>query len=126
MAKGEQRLVITPAKVLACMTPDTTYTLVQIARLIGIGPPEAQRMLSACVAKGSVKELRDGKRAAYRLRTDEDIRHERERAERSNTLPQGVLQGYDAEHRRFREMCMASRRPLSGRANGKDDSEPDE
>ncbi|CAE6865542.1 hypothetical protein R75461_08251 [Paraburkholderia nemoris] len=103
----------------ACV-PGTLYTSVQIARLIGIGPPEAQRILSACVAKGTVKESRDGRLAAYRLRTEEDIRREREWAVQ-NTLPKGVLQGYDAAMRRFRDTCMATRGPLSGSANGNGD-----
>ncbi|MCI0151925.1 hypothetical protein KNO81_39495 [Paraburkholderia sediminicola] len=120
MTKAEQKLAITPATVLACMTPGTLYTSVQIARLIGTGPPEAQRMLSACVATGTVKESRDGRRAVYRLRTEEDIQGERERAER-NMLPKGVLRGYDAVNRRFQDLCMASRRPVSGSPNSDDE-----
>ncbi|CAE6854760.1 hypothetical protein R75461_07652 [Paraburkholderia nemoris] len=125
MTKAEKRRASTSAQVVECMTPDTVYSLAQIARLIGTGPPEAQRLLSACVAKGKVKESRAGKRAAYSLRTEEDIRIERERAA-LNTLPRGVLQGYDVTHRRFRELCMATRGPLPGAPDRNVDGPPDE
>ncbi|MCI0150805.1 hypothetical protein KNO81_33600 [Paraburkholderia sediminicola] len=95
MTKAEKRPALTPAQVVECMTPGTLYSLAQIARLMGTGPPEALRMLSACVAKGTVKESRDGRRVVYRLRTEEDIQSERERVVQ-NTLPKGVLRSIAA------------------------------
>ena len=123
MTNAKQTSAATQAKVLACMTPGTTYTVPQIARLLGTGSAEAQRLLAGCVARGKVKESRDGKRAAYRQRTEEDLHREREQAER-HAFPPGELQGYDAAMRRFRDMCMATRRSLSGSPNGNGDSEP--
>ena len=112
MTKAEQKPALTPAKVLACMAPGTTYTVSQVARLLGTRPPEAQRLLSGCVVRGKVKEAREDRRRVYRVPTEDELRRERDRVTRS-ALSQGTLQGYEAEHRRFQELCMTTRRPLS-------------
>ncbi|SIO72580.1 hypothetical protein SAMN05444172_9029 [Burkholderia sp. GAS332] len=113
MTKGKEKLVITPATVLACMTPGTRYTLPQIARLGGTNTAEVTRLLSGLILRGAVKQTSDGKHNIYCVQTEDEIRQERERAA-SHILSQGVLQGYEAEHRRFRELCMAARTPLPG------------
>lgn len=125
MSNTERKPALTPAMVVQCMTPGTSYSLVQIAKLIGTSAPEAQRQLSACVARGTVKESREGKRAAYSLRTEDDILRERERVAR-NVLQRGVLQGYDATLQRFRELCVASRAPQAGSPNNDSNKESHE
>ncbi|MGF6604971.1 hypothetical protein P3T23_009727 [Paraburkholderia sp. GAS448] len=115
MTNAEQKPPLTPAKVLACMTPGTPYTGRQIARLAGYSTAEVLKVLYGCVARGMVRQTRDGGHSVYCVPTEEDIRHERERADRY-ALPTAILQGYDAANRRFQEACMASRRPLSGQA----------
>ncbi|CAE6845378.1 hypothetical protein R75461_07226 [Paraburkholderia nemoris] len=125
MKNTEQKPALTAARVMECMTPGTSYSGRQLSRLVGYNQPEVQTVLSACVARGIVRQTRDGGRSIYRVPTEEEIRHERERLER-RAFPPGELQGYDAVMRRFREMCMATRVPLSGSANGKGNSEPHE
>jgi len=93
------------------MIPGKLYTPPQIARLVGAGRAEALRVLSGCVVKGLVQQMRDGGRNVYRGLTEEETLCERERGTRS-AFPQGTLQGYEAEHRRFQKLCMATRRPL--------------
>ncbi|MGF6604867.1 DNA-binding MarR family transcriptional regulator [Paraburkholderia sp. GAS448] len=113
MTKAVQKPALTPAKVLAYLTPGTSYTGQQIARLAGYSTPEVQKVLAGCVGRGMVRQTRDGGHSVYCVPTEEDIRQERERADRY-ALPTAILQGYDAANRRFQETCMASRRPLQG------------
>ncbi|CAE6845261.1 hypothetical protein R75461_07220 [Paraburkholderia nemoris] len=102
------------------MTPGTPYTGQQVARLTGYSLPEVQRVLSGCVARGIVRQTRDDRHSVYRVPTEEEILRAGVQM-LGHALPQTILQGYDAEHRRFREMCMASRRPVSGRPNSDDE-----
>ncbi|MGF6604797.1 DNA-binding IclR family transcriptional regulator [Paraburkholderia sp. GAS448] len=109
MTKAVQNPALTPAKVLAYLTPGTSYTGQQIARLAGYSTPEVQKVLAGCVARGMVRQTRDGGHSVYCVPTEEDIRLERERADRY-ALPTAILLGYDAANRRSRETSHGSTR----------------
>jgi hypothetical protein len=69
--------------------------------------PNVQKVLAECVATGSVNRTFAGKRHVYWLAA------EGEAVAAGRIVPplwsQATLQGYDAEHRRFRALCMTAR-----------------
>jgi hypothetical protein len=115
--KPKQR-VITHQIVLAQMAPGTRYSVHEIAKLVGTSAPTVRRALADGVMRGNLRRRIEGKRDLYWLPTADGLASDEGR---QRTIPLGTLQGYDAAHRRFRELCMVSRETREGDRNGKSD-----
>lgn len=116
MSNTEKHAIVTIEQVLASMASGERYTAHEIARRLTSSIPNVRRLLTECVARRTISMALSGKRNVYWLATKGDAC--------ANVLvpgrSQAVLQGYDAERRRFRDLCMTGRRPaLSEGENGK-------
>ncbi|QQC67987.1 hypothetical protein [Paraburkholderia ginsengisoli] len=109
MRKAEKHVMITAENVLASMKPAERCTLHDIARRVNGAIANVQTVLTECVARRAVRKANAGKRHVYVLVTAEEA------AEDAGTpvWSQTILQGYDAANRRFIELCMVARSPVS-------------
>lgn len=120
MSNTEKPAIVKVEQVLASMASGDRYTAQEIARRVSGSIPNVRRLLNECVARRTISTALCGRRNVYwRATAGEGC---------ANVLAPGwsqaVLQGYDAERRRFRDLCMAGRRPaLSDSENGNVGSE---
>ena len=120
MGKAEKRVVVSAEDVMGGMVAGERYTLHDIARRVNGAIPNVQAVLTECVARRAVRKANAGKRHVYVLVTTEEAA----RDARTPVWPQAILQGYDAEHRRFRELCMTAHSTVLSRLNLKRAGEP--
>jgi hypothetical protein len=107
MGNAEKQVVVLVESVMSGMVAGERHSLHEIARRVNAAVPNVQKVLAECVATGSVNRTFAGKRHVYWLAA------EGEAVAAGRIVPplwsQATLQGYDAEHRRFRALCMTAR-----------------
>ena len=109
MTKAEKRVMVTAENVLAKMMPGERHSLRDIALRVGGGIASVRMVLAECVARRAVRMESTGKRQVYLLVTAKNAGKDA----RAPVGPHMILQGYDATNRRFAELCMAARSPVS-------------
>ena len=110
MTKAKPSPVLTPELLMTQMVPGTRYSLHEIAGQFGTNIPRVHQALADCLARKMVNRTTIGKRYLYWVPTADEIVSTQPA---QWALPRGVLQGYDATHRRFQDLCLASRRPAA-------------
>jgi predicted transcriptional regulator of viral defense system len=72
---GEWTFLTNHAHVLVCIARDPDIRVSDVARLVGITPRAALRIVGELVEAGYLDRVREGRRTHYTLRADLPLRH---------------------------------------------------
>jgi phage-related baseplate assembly protein len=113
ISSSRQAETVAHEELIGAMVPAYHYTQDEVCALLHESPRSAVRdALHALVAKGIVWRDATTSRVRYALLEGDALREAIERKTKRSASPAWMnanLAGYDAEQRRFRDLCMKAR-----------------
>jgi DNA-binding GntR family transcriptional regulator len=98
-----------PHDILAAMKPGVRYSTAMLAEQLGVTVHAINPLLAQLANEGRCWQMPGQRSSVFWIPTSKEARDFLERQSRRVTWNKGSLQGYDEQHRTFRELCMLTR-----------------